>query len=89
MDTATPNSDHDTLIRLETKFDAFAQEVRQQNVEFMKTIGDHEARIRLNESALDRVGTQLKTTATIASLIGGFLGFAVSTTIGLLGFFKH
>lgn len=89
MEAVLPNSDHDTLIRLETKFDAFAQEVRQQNVEFTKIVGDHEARLRLNESALTRVGTQIKTATTVASLVGGIIGFVASTAIGIAGFFRH
>ena len=44
-------SDHDTLIRVETKMDGLVNEMRNANATSAKVQADHEARIRVLEVA--------------------------------------
>jgi hypothetical protein len=52
--------DHDTLTRLETKFDAFAIEMRAAYTDIVKNVGDHEARVRVVETEIDRAKSTAK-----------------------------
>ena len=88
-DEAQRQVDHDTITRLETKFDAFALEMRAAYASATMNVSDHEARIRVLETAQDRVLTTTKTVGIVASIVGAFLGATVSIIIILSGVLKH
>lgn len=50
-----PNPDHDLLIRIDARMEAFISEVRATNQQFTMTDADHESRIRILEAASDQL----------------------------------
>lgn len=62
--------DHDTLTRLETKFDAFAIEMRAAYTDIVKNVGDHEARVRVVETEIDRAKATSKLAIDLEARMG-------------------
>jgi hypothetical protein len=62
--------DHDTLTRLETKFDAFAIEMRAAYTDIVKNVGDHEARVRVVETEIDRAKSMGKVVIDLEARMG-------------------
>ncbi len=62
--------DHDTLTRLETKFDAFATEMRAAYTDIVKNVGDHEARVRVVETEIDRAKASSKVVIDLEARMG-------------------
>ncbi len=84
-DDQQKQSDHDTLTRLETKFDAFAIEMRAAYIGVTTNVSDHEARIRVLEKSAEQVISSTRAVGIIASLVGAFIGATASIVVIISG----
>jgi hypothetical protein len=82
-------SDHDTLIRVETKLESLTAEIRNSNINIQNSVTDHETRIRSLENASEvnkgvtagsgnNRRTLLEITGTLAAIITAVATYMVA-----------
>lgn len=71
-------TDHDTLIRLETKVDGLPTAIREAVSELGGRITDHETRIRSMETQASTVRATMRAYSIAAGVAGTVFGFVLS-----------
>lgn len=107
MNNRIQKSDHDTLIRLETKVDQIVVDIKELKDGLNAKVADLDARVKLMEKLRDEMtpieshnrinelwqwkhdfSLTWKVIITIASVVGGVVGFILSVVTDLMGIFK-
>ena len=107
MNNRIQKSDHDTLIRLETKVDQIVVDFKELKDGLNAKVADLDARVKLMEKLRDEMtpieshnrinelwqwkhdfSLTWKVIITIASVVGGVVGFILSVVTDLMGIFK-
>lgn len=74
---ADGNSDHDLIIKLDTKMDGLKEDIKNLNDGTTKQINDHETRIRSNSADIIVVKTQIKVWGSAILLVMALIQIAL------------